>query len=61
MHRVIIRSLLGATAGAAAVLPWVVPGAAVASSVTVYVSPAGTAGAADRSCATAAYNSIQAA
>jgi nitrous oxidase accessory protein NosD len=57
MHRVIIRSLLGATAGAAAVLP----GAAVASSATVYVSPAGAAGAADHSCATAAYYSVQAA
>jgi len=50
-------------------LPWLVAGtanAAVAqpasqSAGRVYVSPAGTAGAADRSCATAAFSSVQAA
>jgi hypothetical protein len=50
-------------------LPWLAPGianAAVAHSSapsrgTVYVSPAGKAGAADRSCGTAAFSSVQAA
>jgi nitrous oxidase accessory protein NosD len=50
-------------------LPWLIPGIANAavthpaaqSPASVYVSPAGAAGAADRSCGTAAFSSVQAA
>ncbi len=61
-------TLVVAAAGVTA-LPWLAPGIANAavtgssphSSGTVYVSPTGTAGAADRSCRTAAFSKVQAA
>jgi nitrous oxidase accessory protein NosD len=47
--------------GAAAGLPTLAAGTASAASATVYVSPTGSAGAADHSCASAAFGSVQAA
>jgi hypothetical protein len=61
MNHVIARSALAALVGAAAGLPWLAAGTAEAATAVVYVSPAGSARAADHSCGTAAFRSVQAA
>jgi nitrous oxidase accessory protein NosD len=66
MRKAFARSaLIGVAGGAAALsglaLPWLAPGTASAAPSTVYVSPSGSASAADQSCGTAGYQSVQAA
>jgi parallel beta-helix repeat protein len=61
MNRSIARaSVLIATAGTAAAAALIAAGGAVAAPTTVYVSSTGKAGAADTSCASAAFKSVQA-
>jgi hypothetical protein len=61
MRHAFVRSALIGVVGAAAALPWIATGTASAATSTVYVSPSGSAGAGDYSCASAAYQSVQAA
>jgi nitrous oxidase accessory protein NosD len=61
MRSAFSRLIAAGVAGAAARLPWLTTGTASAAPATVYVSPAGTAGSGDHSCATAAYDSVEAA
>jgi nitrous oxidase accessory protein NosD len=61
MRKAFARSALIGMAGVAVALPWLAPGTASAAPSAVYVSPSGSASAADQSCGTAAYQSVQAA
>jgi Periplasmic copper-binding protein (NosD) len=65
MRHAVPRSLVAGAIGAAAVLPWIAAGPALATtaaaSATTFVAPAGSPKAADHSCASAAYSSVQAA
>ena len=61
MRHASVRTALIGVVGVAAALPWVAAGTASAATSTVYVSPSGSPGAADYSCASAAYRSVQAA
>src|ERR1700753_1026355 len=61
MRHAFVRSALIGVVGTAAALPLLAGGAASARTSTVYVSPPGSAGGADHSCASAAYQSVQAA
>ena len=61
MRHAFIRTALIGIVGGAAALPALTAGTASAATSTVYVSPSGSAGAADHSCASAAYQSVQAA
>jgi nitrous oxidase accessory protein NosD len=61
MRHAFFRSALIGMVGTAAAVPWLATGSASASASTVYVSPSGSAGAADNSCASAAFHSVQAA
>jgi nitrous oxidase accessory protein NosD len=59
MRHAFFRSALIGMVGTAAALPWVATGSASAAVSTVYVTPSGSAGAADNSCASAAFQSVQ--
>jgi len=61
MRHAFVRSALIGVVGTATALPLLAAGTASAATSTVYVSPSGSAGGADHSCASAAYQSVQAA
>jgi nitrous oxidase accessory protein NosD len=61
MRHAFVRTTLIGMVGATVALPWLMAGTASATTSTVYVSPSGSAGAANYSCASAAYHSVQAA
>jgi nitrous oxidase accessory protein NosD len=61
MRHAFVRSALIGMVGTAAALPWLATGSASAAASTVYVAPSGSAGAAGNSCASAAFQSVQAA
>ena len=61
MRHTLVGSTLIGMIGAAAAVPWLAAGTASAATQTVYVSPSGSAGAADHSCSSAGYQSVQAA
>jgi nitrous oxidase accessory protein NosD len=61
MRHILARSALIGMVGGAAAVPWLAAGTASAATRTVYVSPSGSAGAADYSCSSAGYRSVRAA
>jgi nitrous oxidase accessory protein NosD len=61
MRHILARSALIGMVGGAAAVPWLAAGTASAATGTVYVSPSGSAGAADYSCSSAGFRSVQAA